>query len=60
MLLTIATTDSPATELGFLLHKHPEPCTAALLLDVDPVKLVRGKGARLEKYVASSFLSLAK
>jgi 3' terminal RNA ribose 2'-O-methyltransferase Hen1 len=87
MLLTIATTHSPATELGFLLHKHPdrcqsfsltfgqahvfypqaqpEGCTAALLLDVDPVKLVRGKGARLEQYVsdrpyvASSFLSVA-
>ncbi|MBD2354247.1 3' terminal RNA ribose 2'-O-methyltransferase Hen1 [Tolypothrix sp. FACHB-123] len=87
MLLTIATTHTPATELGFLLHKHPERCqsfsltfgqayvfypeaqpercTAALLLDVDPVKLVRGKGARLEQYVsdrpyvASSFLSVA-
>ncbi|OUL32648.1 3' terminal RNA ribose 2'-O-methyltransferase Hen1 [Nostoc sp. 106C] len=87
MLLTIATTHSPATELGHLLHKHPdrcqsfsltfgqahvfypqaqpERCTAALLLDVDPVKLVRGKGARLEQYVsdrpyvASSFLSVA-
>ncbi|OUL28423.1 3' terminal RNA ribose 2'-O-methyltransferase Hen1 [Nostoc sp. T09] len=87
MLLTIATTHSPATELGYLLHKHPdrcqsfsltfgqahvfypqaqpERCMAALLLDVDPVKLVRGKGARLEQYVsdrpyvASSFLSVA-
>jgi len=87
MLLTITTTHSPATELGYLLHKHPdrcqsfilsfgqahifypeasvERCTAALLLDVDPVKLVRGRGARLEQYVsdrpyvASSFLSVA-
>lgn len=55
-----------ATDLGFLLHKHPERvqrfeqsfgtahvfypdaderrCTAALLLDVDPVKLVRTRG----------------
>ena len=24
MLLTITTTYSPATDLGFLLHKHPE------------------------------------
>jgi hypothetical protein len=24
MLLTITTTASPATDLGFLLHKHPE------------------------------------
>ncbi|MBN4004590.1 3' terminal RNA ribose 2'-O-methyltransferase Hen1 [Nostoc sp. LPT] len=87
MLLTITTTHFPATELGYLLHKHPdrcqsfalsfgkahifypeasiERCTAALLLDVDPVKLVRGRGARLEQYVsdrpyvASSFLSVA-
>ncbi|MFN6571297.1 3' terminal RNA ribose 2'-O-methyltransferase Hen1 [Dendronalium sp. ChiSLP03b] len=87
MLLTITTTHSPATELGYLLHKHPDrcqsfslsfgqahvfypeastqQCTAALLLDVDPVKLVRGRSARLEQYVndrpyvASSFLSVA-
>ncbi|MEH2248684.1 3' terminal RNA ribose 2'-O-methyltransferase Hen1 [Nostoc sp.] len=87
MLLTITTTHSPATELGYLLHKHPdrcqsfplsfgkahifypeasiERCTAALLLDVDPVKLVRGSGTRLKQYVsdrpyvASSFLSVA-
>lgn len=87
MLLTITTTHSPATELGYLLHKHPdrcqsfalsfgkahifypeasrEKCTAALLLDVDPVKLVRGGGTRLKQYVsdrpyvASSFLSVA-
>ncbi|GIH28212.1 3' terminal RNA ribose 2'-O-methyltransferase Hen1 [Acrocarpospora phusangensis] len=67
MLLTISTTHRPATDLGFLLHKHPdkvqeftqsfgtaqvfypeageERCTAALLLDVDPVRLVRSRGA---------------
>lgn len=90
MLLTIATTHSPATDLGYLLHKHPERlqsfelsfgkahvfypeasserCTAALLLDIDPVGLVRkqrGEGEALEQYVndrpyvASSFLSVA-
>ncbi len=88
MLLTIATTHNPATDLGYLLHKHPdklqsfglsfgkahvfypeaslEHCTAALLLDIDPVGLVRKKGnAGLEAYVsdrpyvASSFLSVA-
>ena len=90
MLLTITTTHSPATALGYLLHKHPERfqsfelsfgkanvfypeaslerCTAALLLDVDPVGLVRkqrGEGYQLEQYVndrpyvASSFLSVA-
>ena len=64
MLLTITTTRAPATDLGYLLHKHPGRlqtfptaagaahvfypeatagrCTAALLLEVDPVALVRG------------------
>ena len=62
MLLTITTTHQPATDLGYLLAKHPakcqsfelsfgqahvfypeaatERCTAALLLDVDPVGMV--------------------
>ncbi|MFI1769277.1 3' terminal RNA ribose 2'-O-methyltransferase Hen1 [Streptomyces sp. NPDC020800] len=70
MFLTISTSGTaalPATDLGFLLHKHPdnaqrfstsygtahvfypeadaERCTAALLLEVDTVALVRrGKG----------------
>src|SRR2546422_863959 len=89
MLLTISTTRSPATDLGYLLHKHPERlqsfdlpfgqahvfypeagderCTAALLLDVDPVGLIRRsvKFPRLDQYVndrpyvASSFMSVA-
>ncbi len=90
MFLSIATTHRPATDLGYLLHKHPERlheielafgrawvfypgasdmrCEAALLLDVDPVGLVRGKGQAdglLDQYVndrpyaASSFLSVA-
>ncbi|MFE9449707.1 3' terminal RNA ribose 2'-O-methyltransferase Hen1 [Streptomyces sp. NPDC006739] len=99
MFLTITTTgtpDRPATDLGFLLHKHPdraqafstsygtahvlypeadtERCTAALLLEVDAVALVRkgkGKGrggapdAALAQYVndrpyaASSLLAVA-
>ena len=63
MLLTITTTRRPATDLGHLLHKHPERlqsfslpfgqahvfypeaseerCSAALLLDVDPVGVIR-------------------
>ncbi len=63
MLLTLSTTHSPATDLGYLLHKNPartqteelsfgqahvfypeandEHCTAALLLEVDPIALVR-------------------
>lgn len=99
MFLTISTTgtaERPATDLGFLLHKHPgkaqafstsygtahvlypeadaQRCTAALLLEVDPVALVRrgkGKGrggapdAALAQYVndrpyaASSLLAVA-
>ena len=26
MLLTISTTHNPATDLGYLLHKHPDRC----------------------------------
>ncbi len=87
MLLTITTTHQPATDLGYLLHKHPERfqsfdlsfgrafvfypeasperCTAALMLDMDPIKLVRKEGATIAQYVndrpyvASSFLSVA-
>ena len=91
MLLAIRTNRRPATDLGFLLHKHPDRfqsydlsfgrahvfypeaaddrCTACLLLDVDPVGLVRGKGGDsgglLAQYVndrpyaASSLLSVA-
>ncbi|MBN3959355.1 MAG: hypothetical protein HWQ39_11055 [Nostoc sp. NMS8] len=36
----------------FYLEANLERCPAALLLDVDPVKLVRGRGARLEQYVS--------
>ncbi|HEY0553692.1 MAG TPA: 3' terminal RNA ribose 2'-O-methyltransferase Hen1, partial [Thermoanaerobaculia bacterium] len=87
MLLTLRTTHVPATDLGFLLHKHPDrlqtfelafghahvfypeatesATTAALLLDVDPVGLVRGGGGTIDQYVndrpyvASSFLAVA-
>src|SRR5690349_16690587 len=93
MLLTLTSTQKPATDIGFLLHKNPsrlqsfdlsfgkahvfypeatpERCTAALVVEVDPVGLVRnrrgpsGEGGALEQYVndrpyaASSFLSVA-
>ncbi|MFO0916868.1 MAG: 3' terminal RNA ribose 2'-O-methyltransferase Hen1 [Planctomycetaceae bacterium] len=91
MILTITSTHSPASDLGYLLHKHPERCqsfdmsfgqahvfypevsvertTAAMLLEVDPVGMVRGKGREQSfalghyvndrPYVASSFLSVA-
>ncbi|HEY3713742.1 MAG TPA: 3' terminal RNA ribose 2'-O-methyltransferase Hen1 [Jatrophihabitantaceae bacterium] len=92
MLITVTTTRAPATDLGFLLHKHPdrvqsfdvsvgqahvfypeatsERCTAALLLEVDPIALVRGRkgpsgeGFALGQYVndrpysASSMLAM--
>ena len=76
MLLTITTTHRPATDLGYLLHKHPERfqsfdlsfgkahvfypeaaderCTACLLLDVDPVGMVRGKGSSKGSCCAST------
>jgi 3' terminal RNA ribose 2'-O-methyltransferase Hen1 len=91
MLLTITTTRPPATDLGYLLHKHPdrfqsfdlsfgkvhvfypeaavERCSACLLLDVDPVGMVRGKNpdqnfllgqyVNDRPYAATSFLSVA-
>ena len=89
MLLTLTTTHPPATDLGFLLQKHPARtrsvelgfgharvffpeasetrCTAALLLDIDPIRLKRRGSAdsSLEQYVndrpyvASSFMSVA-
>jgi 3' terminal RNA ribose 2'-O-methyltransferase Hen1 len=93
MLLTITTTHGPATDLGYLLHKHPgrlqsfdesvgqahvfypeateSRCTVALLLEVDPVGLVRGRQGRTGEgislgqyvndrpYAASSMLAMA-
>src|SRR6266508_1379760 len=93
MLFTITTTHTPATDLGYLLHKHParvqtfglsfgqahvfypeaEPkrCTAALLLDIDPIGLTRNRRTPASHdfllqpyvndrpYVASSFISVA-
>jgi 3' terminal RNA ribose 2'-O-methyltransferase Hen1 len=89
MLLTITTTCQPATDLGYLLQKHPARaqtfglgfgqarvffpeshegrCTAALLVDIDPIKLKRrgttdfalDQYVNDRPYVASSFLSVA-
>ncbi|MFI7100917.1 3' terminal RNA ribose 2'-O-methyltransferase Hen1 [Streptomyces sp. NPDC050161] len=97
MFLTISTTgstDRPATDLGYLLHKHPDKaqqfstaygtahvvypeadaqrCTAALLLEVDAVSLVRrgksrggppdsalGQYVNDRPYAASSLLAVA-
>jgi SAM-dependent methyltransferase len=93
VLITLTTTYRPATDLGHLLHKHPdavrsfevsagvaqvffpeateERCTAALLLEVDPVGMTRGRrgpGADAftlgqyvndRPYAASSLLAVA-
>jgi 3' terminal RNA ribose 2'-O-methyltransferase Hen1 len=94
MLLTITSSASPATDLGFLLHKNPDRvhekelpfgiarvcypeatadrCTAALVVDIDPVQLVRGRRGGLSgnafslsqyvndrPYAVSSFMSVA-
>lgn len=93
MLLSISTTHSPATDLGYLLHKHPEKLqttklsfgqahifypeatsektTVCLLLDIDPIEMIRSGNRRKGQefalgqyvndrpYVASSFMSSA-
>lgn len=89
MLLSISTTHTPATDLGYLLHKHParvhqkqlnfgratlffaqadqDRATAVLVVDVDPVGLVRRENDAFalsqyvndRPYAASSFLSVA-
>ncbi len=77
MILTLTTTHTPATDLGYLLHKHPDAVqisdqsfgravvfypeateartTAALMLEIDPISLVRGRNAGdeglLDQYV---------
>ncbi len=91
MLLQITTTHKPATDLGYLLHKHPDKfqsidlsigvghifypessenkTTVAVLLDIDPINMVRGRNrsnnfslgqyVNDRPYVASSFMSVA-
>lgn len=79
VLLTISTTLRPATDLGFLLHKHPdrvqefgqsygvarvlypeageERCTAALMLDVDPIRLVRSRDRSTPDYTLGQYVN---
>ncbi|MEU8197670.1 3' terminal RNA ribose 2'-O-methyltransferase Hen1 [Microbispora amethystogenes] len=79
MLLTITTTLRPATDLGYLLHKHPgrvqefgqsfgtarvfypeadgDRCTAALLLEVDPVRLARSRGSSSPDFSLSQYVN---
>jgi len=85
-MLLIRTDYRPATDLGFLLHKHPgrmhvaempfgtarllfteandEACAVAVIVEIDPIGLVRGSGTNGQDqyvndrpYVASSYLS---
>lgn len=77
VLLTVATTHRPATDLGYLLVKHPDKvhsmevptgtvhvlfpeahdarCTAALLLDVDPLRLHTGRGRGRDRPTPDGF-----
>ncbi|KAF0832994.1 3' terminal RNA ribose 2'-O-methyltransferase Hen1 [Ornithinibacter aureus] len=77
--LTISTTHRPATDLGYLLHKHPdrvqqftqsfgvatvfypqatdERCTAALLLEIDPVRLARGRARNLPDFSLGQYVN---
>ena len=82
MLLTITMTSDesvPATDLGFLLHKHPDRvqvfeqsfgtahvfypeasparCTAALLLEVDPIGLQRSRGRNSPDFSLSQYVN---
>lgn len=79
MLLSISTTHQPATDLGYLLHKHPDNvrtvafpfgeghvffpvagedrCTATLLLEIDPVGLVRRKGKANDAFALASYVN---
>jgi len=43
MLLTISTTHQPATDLGFLLHKHPDKFQS---VDLSIVMLIIGLNGR--------------
>ena len=84
MFLSISTSTGdgdgvPASDLGFLLHKHParvhtatvtagtvtvvypiatpQECTVALVLEVDPVALVRGVGRRPESFALGQYVN---
>ncbi|WP_253888549.1 3' terminal RNA ribose 2'-O-methyltransferase Hen1 [Actinokineospora diospyrosa] len=85
MLLTVSTTMNPATDLGYLLFKHPDRaqsfttasgtahvfypqadeavCTAALLLEIDPVALAKSRpgGSHVDDrtYASGSLLAVA-
>ncbi|MGI8702447.1 MAG: 3' terminal RNA ribose 2'-O-methyltransferase Hen1 [Nocardioidaceae bacterium] len=79
MYLTITSTAHPATDLGYLLHKHPdraqtfdvsagvahvlypeatpERCTVALVLEIDPIALVRGRRSGADAFALSQYVN---
>lgn len=80
MFLTITSTAEPATDLGYLLHKHPDRvqtfsesvgqvhvfypeataqrCTVAVLLEVDPIGLVRrGRRGKPEAFALAQYVN---
>ena len=79
VLMTVSTTHAPATDLGYLLHKHPgrvqefaqsfgtatvfypeatdERCTAALLLDVDALRLARSRKRDSPDYALAQYVN---
>lgn len=79
MLLSVTATHRPATDLGFLLHKHPdrvqefrqsfgtavvccpetteERCTAALMLEVDPIRLARSRPRNAPDFALAQYVN---
>ncbi|HEX6232046.1 MAG TPA: 3' terminal RNA ribose 2'-O-methyltransferase Hen1 [Jiangellaceae bacterium] len=79
MFLTVSTTHYPATDLGYLLHKHPDRvqefkqsfgvatvfypeatddrCTAALVLEIDPVKLARSRARNSADFSLAQYVN---
>ncbi|NDL60001.1 3' terminal RNA ribose 2'-O-methyltransferase Hen1 [Phytoactinopolyspora mesophila] len=79
MYVTITSTAESATDLGYLLHKHPdraqqftvstgvvhvfypeatpERCTVALVLEVDPIGLVRGRRHGGDAFALSQYVN---
>lgn len=77
--LTLTSTATNATDLGYLLHKHParaqqfdvaagvahvfypeataDRCTVALLLEVDPIALVRGRNRGREAFALGQYVN---
>jgi 3' terminal RNA ribose 2'-O-methyltransferase Hen1 len=77
--LTITSTAADATDLGYLLHKHPdrvqqfpaargvahvfypeaspERCSVALLLELDPIALVRGRRPGSDAFALSQYVN---